>query len=54
MKVLCMRDLLYFHSHDIVGLAVTENEELTVMEEFVGVSIGCSYCFHRCAYVSVT
>ena len=54
VKVLCMSGLLYFHSHDIVGLAVTEDEEMTVVEEFEVVSIGCSYCFHRCAYVSVT
>ena len=52
--MLCMSGLLNFHSHNIVGLAVTEDVELTVEEEFEVVSIGCSYCFHRCAYVSVT
>ena len=34
VKVLCMRDLLYFHSHNIIGLAVTENEDLSIMDEF--------------------
>ena len=39
VKVLCMRDLLYFYSHDIIGLAVTENEELTVEDELVCISV---------------
>ena len=34
VKVLCMSGLLNFHSHDIVGLAVTENEDLSIMDEF--------------------
>ena len=34
VKVLCMRDLLYFHSHDIVGLAVTEDKEMVVVNLF--------------------
>ena len=38
VKVLCMRDLLDFHSHDIVGLAVTENVEVTIVEDFLCVS----------------
>lgn len=32
--MLCMSGLLNFHSHDIVGLAVTENEDLSIMDEF--------------------
>ena len=52
--MLCMSGLLNFHSHDIIGFSVTEDEEMTVVEEFEVVTIGCSYCFHRCAYVSVT
>ena len=40
VNVLCMRDLLYFHSHDIVGLAVTENKELSVEDEFAVLRFG--------------
>ena len=39
VKVLCMRDLLYFHSHDIVGFTITEDVELTVEDEFVCISV---------------
>ena len=51
VKVLCMRDLLYFHSHDIVGFTITEDVELTVEDEFVCICIRYSNCC--CTYVSV-
>ena len=38
VKVLCMSGLLNFHSHDIVGLAVTEDEEVTIVDKFAMVS----------------
>ena len=34
VKVLCMRDLLYFYSHDVVGFVITEYKEMTVVESF--------------------
>ena len=34
VNVLCMRDLLYFHSHNIIGLAVTDNHQMTIYESF--------------------
>ena len=34
VKVLCMSGLLNFLSHDVIGLAVTENEDLSIMDEF--------------------
>ena len=36
--MLCMSGLLNFHSHDIVGFTVTEDVELTVVDEFAMVS----------------
>ena len=44
VKVLCMRDLLYFHSHDVIRFTITENEELTVEDEFVCICIRYSNC----------
>ena len=34
VKVLCMSGLLNFHSHDIVGLAVTDDHQITIYESF--------------------
>ena len=33
-----MRDLLYFHSHDVVGFVIAEDEEVTVVDKFAMVS----------------
>ena len=38
VKVLCMSGLLNFHSHDIVGLAVTEDKKMVVVDKFAMVS----------------
>ena len=45
VKVLCMSGLLNFHSHDIVGLAVTENEELTIVHDLLSRLCGCVHFF---------
>ena len=38
VKVLCMSGLLNFHSHDIIGFSITEDEEVTIVEDFLCVS----------------
>ena len=54
VKVLCMRDLLYFHSHDIVGLAVTEDKEMVVVDKLLCITIWCSISFYRGIDISIT
>jgi hypothetical protein len=44
VNVLCMRDLLYFHSHDVIGFTITKDVELTVEDEFVCICIRYSNC----------
>ena len=38
VKVLCMSGLLNFHSHDVVGFVIAEDEEVTIVEDFLCVS----------------
>ena len=35
--MLCMSGLLNFHSHDIVGLSVTEDDKLTVADSLLAI-----------------
>ena len=40
VKVLCMRDVLDFYSHDIIGFSITEDVKLTVEDEFAVLRFG--------------